>query len=293
MYRWIKNNGKPYWEFDGDFEEFLIKIGVDRSHINNMKNQNVIKYNEDVCDKIQGTALKTMCVPTNKIIGTNRATEGLSFFENVRKMYDGEREPSRFKIWLEKAKNNLSDTLFLYQNLNCPVYMAYFSNIDKYYLVGDGNHRTLTALVLGAESILANIVYTCELNFDKFAMYEIENEFRKKMNITDIIKQKENSVAVIFYDKERNTKYKIKDFELNTDIPFSDMIGCLKNQIEHDIEIYNKISKLPKFMKKIVENFLVKRKSRIVQYFHIQKPDVMDYRQEIHLYSYYCKMNRQ
>lgn len=94
----------------------------------------------------------------SKVIGTSRGTVGKSVFENVRIIPDGEREPKRFKGCFDFLNSmTLEELKESYKELFNPVKMVYYKDDEEYYLVTDGNHRTLTAMLLGAEYIRADV----------------------------------------------------------------------------------------------------------------------------------------
>lgn len=292
MYHYVEYDGSPYWEFDGDFTQFLLKIGVNKEHIDKVKTRNVMKYPDDVLDNYHSLALERRLVPTDKIIWTGRSTDNMSFFENVRIMKEGDREPSRFKKWLDKASSSLSDTLDTYKKLINPVKMTYIKNEDLYYLSGDGNHRTLTAIVLGAEAILANIDGEYELNYDKLEMYRLEKEFYEKYNIHCVIPSN-YSTSIGFYDNSEDVEktYEVSGFDkLNTDIPFPDMLKRLQEQIDLDLRKYSLINKLPGFMNKFFQNHII-CKNRVGKYFYKFSLDRDAQIFPKHLYTYYWNLN--
>lgn len=292
MYRYVQYEGSQYWEFDGDLTQFLLNIGVNKEHIDKVKNRIVIEYPDGVLDNYHSLALERRLVPTEKILWTGRSTEGLSFYDNVRIMKAGDREPSRFKPWLDKASKNLSNTLGTYQKLNDPVKMTYIKNEDTYYLSGDGNHRTLTAIVLGAKSILANIEGECELNYDKLEMYRLEKEFYGKYNIHCVIPSN-YSTSIGFYDNYKDVEktFEVTDFDkLNTDIPFPDMLKRLQEQIDSDLRKYGLINKLPGFMNNFFQNHIICKK-RVGKYFYKFNLDREAKDFPKYLYTYYWNIN--
>ncbi|MBR5682914.1 MAG: hypothetical protein IKW96_06505 [Ruminococcus sp.] len=291
MYRYVQYNGSAYREFDGDFTQFLRNIGVSKEHIDAVKSRIVNKYPDGVLDNYHSLALERRLVPTDKILWTGRSTEGLSFYENVRIMKEGDREPSRFNRWLDKASKNLSDTRDIYQKLNNPVKMTYIKNEDKYFLSGDGNHRTLIAIVLGATSILANIDGEYELNHEKLKMYNLEKEFYEKYNIDCIIIHNA-SVSIGFYDDNSQEIYEVDGFKsLDTNLPFSDILQELEEQIKSDLKKYALIRKLPNRLLKFINSHLI-CKSRIQKYF-LKFPMTNHERiNKKYLYLYYWEKNK-
>ncbi len=91
-------------------------------------------------------------VPLQKVIGTSRGTAG----DRVRASY---------------------------KELGYPVEMVFYKD-DEYFLTSDGNHRTLTVMLLSAESIKANVsVQVCD--YAKREKYSAEQEFYAEYDILD------------------------------------------------------------------------------------------------------------
>ncbi len=59
--------------------------------------------------------------------------------------------------------------------------MVYYECDDEYFLTGDGNHRTLTAMLVGSEYILAKVTRVkCDLEKER-SLYQVK---KLKINIT-------------------------------------------------------------------------------------------------------------
>lgn len=126
-------------------------------------------------------------VPLEKVIGTSRGTPGLSVFENVRVMNRGDREPYRFENCLSfLQKMSLEELQKSYGELCHPVEMVYYVDDDVYYLSGDGNHRTLTAMLVGAKNIRATVT-NLHSDAEKKEKYFCSKEFESKYKIVDIM----------------------------------------------------------------------------------------------------------
>ena len=127
---YIEDENRVY-SFDGDFEQFLLDIGVEAEHIEDMKNKILqadkeIYYNSTyfVTGKWER---ENRLVPLSKVIGTSRGTVGNSVFENVRTMQDGEREPSRFRACFSfLSKMSLNELRESYKNV-LPVETEYYT----------------------------------------------------------------------------------------------------------------------------------------------------------------------
>ena len=175
--------------FDGDFEGYLKDIGVDGEHIKKMQckilQEDRDRY-QDFPDLGSPERDYIQLVPLNKVIGTCRCTVGWSVYENVRKMYRGDREPERFQRCCGYLQELILDELKeSYQKLYNPVKMVYYVDDDEYYLSGDGNHRTLMAMLVGAEkikrlpSVLQNLVLKLQKN-DRLEEYINKNYLSEK-----------------------------------------------------------------------------------------------------------------
>ena len=157
MYSYDKEN--EVYFFTDDLTEYLLKYGINEEHINEMKNK-ILEQDRDVYQRFPSLDSSERdyidLVPLEKVIGTSRGTPGLSVFENVRVMNRGDREPSRFEDCLSfLEKMSLEELRKSYGELYYPVKMVYYVEDDVYFLSGDGNHRTLTAMLVGAKYIRA------------------------------------------------------------------------------------------------------------------------------------------
>lgn len=147
--------------FNGDLTEFLLGYGISIEHIDKMKNKILensrsIYYNYPPLDSPKTDYIKL--VPLDKVIGTSRGTVGLSVYENVRTIHNGERDSSRFTRCLNFLnESSLEDLRKSYENLSYPVIMDHYVDDDTYFTTSDGNHRTLTAMLVGAEYIKAKV----------------------------------------------------------------------------------------------------------------------------------------
>lgn len=260
LYNFDKNNN--LYSFNGSLEEFLIKRGVSEYHINEMKNKK-LECSRSAYYNYLGGHRSIELVPLDKVIGTSRSTPGWSVFDNVNKMFLSDREPSRFTFCLNFFNiMSLSELKKSYEELSEPVRMTYYIDDDVYYLEGDGNHRTLIAMLIGAENILAKVT-RAKCNYIKKKIFYKEKEFRKKNKIVEIKKNEYfNVYEIIFFDGCGN--YSIKEFEgkkINESVV--DLINRLSNTINRD--------------KKIVE-FLVKHSIlRNIVLFYLKKKDFKRY----------------
>lgn len=134
-----------------NLEEFLLEKGVSKEQINKAKS-NIMKPNLlEFAVRESEEKPSEKLVPTEKIVGTLRATPGKSVFENVSVIYDGDRDEARFMNDLNKLNYwSLEEYKESFIRKIEPVDMVYYEDEDEYFMKGDGNHRTLTALLVGA-----------------------------------------------------------------------------------------------------------------------------------------------
>lgn len=250
--------------FDGDLEQYLLDKGVEAEHINKMKEK---KLQRDKERYYNSNYLKTgkferenKLVPLSRVIGVSRGTVGKSVFENVRTMKDGEREPCRFqscfgflnKMTLEELKESYKKIF--------PVEMDYYKEEDEYYLTSDGNHRTLTAMLLGAEYINANVT-PLYCDFKKRDKCLAVDKFYDDFNIIQIY-HSYMEVEIIFADDEGY--YVVCGFPIRREESCYEYISKLSDEIRADIKLVKIWVRMPKFIITVL-NMLSSNK-RIIQY---------------------------
>lgn len=239
--------------FDGDFECYLKDIGVDDEHIKKMQckilQEDRDRY-QDFPDLGSPERDYIQLVPLNKVIGTCRGTVGWSVYENVRKMYRGDREPGRFQRCFGYLQELTLDELKQsYQELYNPVKMVHYVDDDEYYLSGDGNHRTLTAMLVGAEKIKARVT-NAYCNPLKKRKCEYARVFEQKYGIYRIMRS--GSRYDITY-KDETGYYEIRGYQglyENEDLFL--LIDRLSRTIEDDNEKAEKLKKLPSVLQNLV-----------------------------------------
>ncbi len=157
-----KDNGNGVYTFNGDLKQFLLDKGVEAEHIEKMKQKKLqhdkfFRYYDSNNVKNDRAERENRLVPLARVIGTSRGTIGASVFDNVRTMKDGKRDSTRFYSCLKFLnKMSLEELRESYKTIS-PVEMEYYTDEDEYYVTSDGNHRTLTAMLVGAEYINANV----------------------------------------------------------------------------------------------------------------------------------------
>lgn len=249
---YVYDEQKEMYIFDGDFEKFLIDIGVEKKHILKMKNK-ILQFDRGCYQDLSKTDSKErdyVClVPLSKVVGTSRGTIGWSVYDNVRMMRKGEREPTRFKSCFDYLdKMSLDELKESYQNLSYPVNMVYCVDDDEYYLINDGNHRTLTAMLIGADKIKASVTNQhCDLL--KKRKFESGKAFEEKYSIVQILCS-ENCYDIKFQDE--NGIYEIQGYEgKNKDEDMFSFLRRLSSTIDSDIAKAKFIKIIPKFIRKI------------------------------------------
>ena len=284
MYTYDHKN--KMYEFDGDFESYLMDIGVDKNHIENMQHK-VLQANKDKYHDFPDIYSPERCyislVPLDKVIGTSRCTVGQSVYDNITKIPAGDRSPDRFmgcfeyfyKMTFEELKQSYSE---LYE----PVEMVYYVDEDEYYLT-NGNHRTLTAMMVGAEYIKAKVT-NAYLNPVKKKKCEYSDAFIKKYSIYRIL-EFGGTCDITFQDE--NGYYELCGYrapEENEDT-FS-FINRLSETFDYEMQRTAKLMKLPSFIRNIIlergENYRLKCLLN-KKYFSESDLPLLHYRQHVYL----------
>lgn len=268
MYSYDKK--KQIYYFTNDLREYLIKHGVNSAHINGMQRK---KLEEDRDSYYDSVAYNTseyryyMLVPLDKVIGTSRGDPGRSVYDNVESMKLGAREPTRFESCFEFFNKfpTLNELQKSYETLPHPVEMIHYVEDDVYYVTSDGNHRTLTAMLVGAKRIRARVT-DAHCNESKKTKYIKSKGFIDKYNISMIIKSV-NMFDILFED-DMGT-YIIPGYPVpkyGEDLP--QYLERLSHLIDEDIKCSNRIKKMPKLLQLILLILLnrSKNKNRIDMY---------------------------
>lgn len=260
MYK--KENG--IYIFDGDLEQYLLDKGVEAEHIKKMKEKKLQRdkeryYNSNYLNTGKFER-ENKLVPLSRVIGVSRGTVGKSVFENVRTMKDGEREPYRFqscfgflnKMTLEELKESYKKVF--------PVEIDYYKEEDEYYLTSDGNHRTLTAMLLGAEYINANVT-PLYCDFEKRDKCLAVDKFYDDFNIIQI-NHSHIGVEIVFADDK--DFYVVCGFSRRIDENCHEYISKLSNEIRADIKLVKIWARMPKIIINILN--MLSGNKRIIQY---------------------------
>ena len=263
---YLLDEEKDEWEFDGDLTEYLLQFGVSAEHIDKMKNKILVArkdYYHDFEDTYKNTYKKL--VPLNKVIGVSRGTVGDSVYENVRKMKKVERKKERFEACFEYLeKMPLEELKKSYEKLTRPVKMVYYECDDEYFLTGDGNHRTLTAMLVGSEYILAKVTRVkCDL--EKRKKFIPSKEIENKYNIVKLRKHMCNNIkySIVFKDDEGEyTIYGYPMIEKNED--FFEYLKRIDKTLDNDLKKINFVRRLPKIVQNII--LIGDKNNRVKQY---------------------------
>ncbi len=278
MYR-EENN---VYVFDGDLERFLIDKGVEGEYIGKMKKKNLQSDKERYYNSkyIESSKFEreNRLVPLSKVIGTSRGTVGKSVYDNVRTMKDGEREPTRFYSCLNFLNRmSLEDLRESYKNIY-PVEMEYYTEEDEYYVTSDGNHRTLTAMLVGAEYINANVT-PLYCDFEKKNKCIAVESFYNHFNIFRI-EYSYIGVKIIFTD---NKNYYIVDgFSKRKCESCYEYIEKISDEINKDMKLVKIWSKLPNSIITVLNRFCSNK--RIIQYIKKTRPTCFG--RQIYIYEY-------
>ena len=272
MYKRIKKENGWYDEFDGDFDQYLLNIGVSEDHIAKMKEKILEGPRDNYYGNYEHPALGiTELVPLEKVIGTSRGSVGQSVYENVRKMNDGARRYDKFTRCFNFLNSMALDELRKsYENLHEPVPMTYYKDEDVYYLTSDGNHRTLTAMLLGASHIKAR-VSIAHCDYEKKKKYFACREFYKKYSIYKILTFSFSEYHIVFSDS--GMKYAVRGFErLDSEESCFEVIARLSEEIDKDLYYRHLLCRLPEALRKFALIFIDEKVRKRLKYY----PDIAE-----------------
>lgn len=284
---YIYDEEKELFTFDGDFDEFLIELGVSKEHINCMKDKKLYNDKLEYYDDYEETQYETL-VPLEKVIWTSRANYGWSVYENVRRMHIGDREPTRFQMcFLHRKDKNFREYCESFEKDIKPVDLVHFVEDDEYCVSSDGNHRTLTAMLIGAKNIKAK-VYDCHIDYIKKDRYEISKAFYKKYNIEKIVEQYGNISYTIYFQDEKGVFTVTGYPEYYVSSSLESYLTELGNIIEDDFKKANFIQRFPGFMQNIMLFFMKNRRIRQIinkRYYNKEQTNFRTIIRTVHLYD--------
>lgn len=269
--------------FAENLDKCLLSMGVKSVEIDKARGR-ILKneYNDFYCIYDSNSHLGK--VPTDRIIGTNRATVGNSVYDNVYRIDRGDREPGRFINCFQHGENasNIVEWRESFFDDIKPVEMYHYLDTDEYFLFGDGNHRTLTALLIGVECINAKIL---DVRFDtsKKEIYASSKEFCKRFCITKIYKNTANSYGILFsYYPGIIWGYNV--FEND----FSNILTELESQLNKDLRMYGFVRKVKnEFIKNIIIHTLFRgnKRAKWFEYKNLPDESFQSKNSEIELYQ--------
>lgn len=116
-------------------------------------------YPNDLYTPLPDRQTTFTCIPTDKIIATTRSTPGQSVFDNVCFVPDSKRNSDKFKRCFEELSRygSLDSMRKSFAIQIDPVDANYYTDSDEYFVERDGNHRALTAMLIGAPYIKARV----------------------------------------------------------------------------------------------------------------------------------------
>lgn len=252
-----------------NLEEFLCSKGVKQEHIARMKETILQASRSDYYSyPTIGSAKRDYyaLVPLEKVIGTSRGTVGASVFDNVREMKSSEREPGRFVDCLRYLEVMPLDELQRsFENLHEPVAMEHYVDDDTYFLTRDGNHRTLVAMLIGADKIRA-LVTDAYCDEKKKRSYLIYRGFLHSIGAKRLeMSPSGNGYGVVF--AEGDQEYVVDGYQSQKPSePIDVYLRMLSVQIAEDRKTAEKIGALPKWLKSIRLMLVDRRNKRIRQY---------------------------
>lgn len=265
MYSYDSENSM--YIFEGDLAKYLESHGISIEHINKMKNK-ILAGTADRDEYYDYPPLKSPesdiidLVPLDKVIGTSRGSVGLSVYENVRTMHIGDREPGRFIGCLSFLNNlPLTELHKSYEKLDDdPVRMNYYVDEDIYFTTGNGNHRTLTAMLVGSKYIRAKVTYL-HCNELKKKRFFCCKSFTTKYQISAIVNCGKN---YSLYFNDNDGIYEISGYYRPKQEDCYCLINLFSELIDADIKRVDFITSKPKLIQKIILHF--EKNHRICQY---------------------------
>ena len=284
IFNYVYDNQKDCSSYDGDLENNLIEYGVSEEIIERAKNTILQPHPRYLLDVKSDPQI--ILVPTNKIIGTGRATPGRSVFDTVREIRSEDNlSPGRFEAFFMKNGSNLNINEFrrVFSDLNEPVKMEYYEDEDKYFLSGDGNHRTLLAMLYGADTIKSK-VYRYKIDYEKLNKRNTLESIYHKYNISDIYSYSNykgglHREYVLEFSNDTHP-YTISGFtdcfeENGKKKPFEEVLDLLCRRLDQDCEIQSKYQNMPSFLKKLF--LYVNKKNRYYELImHRYKREYLD-----------------
>lgn len=240
-----------------DLEKILMSKGVSEEHINFIKTRklNQTPFFNDYYVAADNENI-TKLVPTKKIGGIHRASARNSIIDNAMGKCKSELNVYRMATAISKIQENSLDELYEWYEKGCdPVRLVHYTDDDTYHVSGDGNHRSLYALTIGAPVIQA-----------KVRLYIIDNQKKRNYDFFEYLKEKYHIVALWESNRWFNatviTEFKYEDrsyfvkgylYKEDTDAQKEEInLGNFEKQLEIDYRVlskwyFNKDSRFSKF----------------------------------------------
>lgn len=176
------------YNFKGSLSKYLLSRGIKKADIVSASYR-ILESNFRDAYYEPTSFTETRIIPLDRVIGTNRSRPWTSVYDNVNTIkkeglsLDYRRFEGCFKKLEEFGIDKLKES---YLKLNKPIDITYYEDEDVYYVDIDGNHRTLTAMLVGAKYILAIVNhYKCDIN-KKMKYDSMVSMFKTKYNINKI-----------------------------------------------------------------------------------------------------------
>lgn len=257
-----------------ELKEYLLEYGVDSRHIDKMQRK-LLQRSKSAYHEYEGDS-EVKLVPLEKVIGANRGTVGLSVFENVRIMNQGVNDPNRYtdcftffdKYTLEELKKTYEE------GDKTPVIMDYYTDDDEYFVTGDGNHRTLVAMLVGAENIYAKVnPAKCnqKIKEEYFRAREIKNNYNivriKDTSDHRIVSNKDTSSSAAITFRDEKGLYEIDFYPGKSESEnIYEFLERLSKIIDEDIRQINHIQQMPKIIQEVLLKTKYKDNIRLKSY---------------------------
>lgn len=211
---YIENKDTKTFNFSCNLTEFLSSRGVSLEVIKESKNKILeTNYRELYSEITHDHDIRL--VPTKQLVGTSRSEPWTSLYDNINiiKNKPGALKHKTIEFNLNKLDELGIEKLRLsYAQLIEPVCITYYKDEDVYFVNRDGNHRSLVAMLIGAEYIRAHLDI-CRCNFEKKSYYnKIIRKFKDNYKITKICAATGNEYNLLDCV---NKKSKISNISLN------------------------------------------------------------------------------
>lgn len=163
MYYTKRDYKKGYYIIACSLDKYLKKIGISQEEIE--KSKSWILEGKKNNYKRKSSEGKPEYIDPKKIIGGSRLTPGVSVYSNVEEFKIDtlvrERLENQFALIEDRRKEGYDIKTIRedYENIEEPIIVDYYEDIDKYYISLNGNHRGIMAMILGVEKIKADVYY--------------------------------------------------------------------------------------------------------------------------------------